>query len=287
MRDERLLRRPRRRSAARHRARLGRDQERRHQADGRRVARARRHDAAQRRSRRRPRRDDRRAARNRRATSSGRGATELQIDASAPLHAEAPYELVTRMRASINVLGPLLARCGQARVAMPGGDNIGNRKLDMHFRGPRGDGRRARRRARLHRGPHQPSVRARGWCSSSRASAPPRTSSPPRCWPRARPSSRTRPASPRSPTSPTCSTAWAPRSTARARRRSWSRGSRGSSRSRARSWPTASRPARCSWPSASPAAQATLLGARIDHVETVVMKLGEMGLQITQTPDGL
>src|SRR3954468_22359859 len=63
------------------------------------------------------------------------GPTELQIDASAPLHAEAPYELVTRMRASINVLGPLLARCGQARVAMPGGDNIGNRKLDMHFRG--------------------------------------------------------------------------------------------------------------------------------------------------------
>src|SRR3954449_2918055 len=63
------------------------------------------------------------------------GSTDLQIDASSPLHAEAPYELVTRMRASINVLGPLLARCGQARVAMPGGDNIGNRKLDMHFRG--------------------------------------------------------------------------------------------------------------------------------------------------------
>jgi UDP-N-acetylglucosamine 1-carboxyvinyltransferase len=63
------------------------------------------------------------------------GPAELQIDASADLHAEAPYELVTRMRASINVLGPLLARCGQARVAMPGGDNIGSRKLDMHFRG--------------------------------------------------------------------------------------------------------------------------------------------------------
>src|SRR5215218_9892017 len=63
------------------------------------------------------------------------GATELQIDASSPLDAEAPYELVTRMRASINVLGPLLARCGEARVAMPGGDNIGSRKLDMHFRG--------------------------------------------------------------------------------------------------------------------------------------------------------
>ena len=63
------------------------------------------------------------------------GPAELRIDAGAPLHAEAPYELVTRMRASINVLGPLLARCGQARVAMPGGDNIGSRKLDMHFRG--------------------------------------------------------------------------------------------------------------------------------------------------------
>ena len=39
------------------------------------------------------------------------------------------------MRASINVLGPLLARCGRARVAMPGGDNIGSRKLDLHMRG--------------------------------------------------------------------------------------------------------------------------------------------------------
>ena len=35
---------------------------------------------------------------------------------------EAPYELVSRMRASFNVLGPLLARCGEARVALPGGD---------------------------------------------------------------------------------------------------------------------------------------------------------------------
>jgi UDP-N-acetylglucosamine 1-carboxyvinyltransferase len=60
---------------------------------------------------------------------------ELTIDATGPLKPEAPYELVTRMRASINVLGPLLARCREARVAMPGGDNIGSRKLDMHFRG--------------------------------------------------------------------------------------------------------------------------------------------------------
>jgi UDP-N-acetylglucosamine 1-carboxyvinyltransferase len=63
------------------------------------------------------------------------GANELTIDATGPLTPEAPYELVTRMRASINVLGPLLARCREARVAMPGGDNIGSRKLDMHFRG--------------------------------------------------------------------------------------------------------------------------------------------------------
>jgi UDP-N-acetylglucosamine 1-carboxyvinyltransferase len=63
------------------------------------------------------------------------GEGELSVDAGGPLQPEAPYELVTRMRASINVLGPLLARCGEARVAMPGGDNIGSRKLDMHFRG--------------------------------------------------------------------------------------------------------------------------------------------------------
>ncbi len=60
---------------------------------------------------------------------------ELQIDATGPLQPEAPYELVSQLRASINVLGPLLARCGEARVAMPGGDNIGNRKLDMHIAG--------------------------------------------------------------------------------------------------------------------------------------------------------
>src|SRR5262249_41738537 len=63
------------------------------------------------------------------------GENELTIDATGPLTPEAPYELVTRMRASINVLGPLLARCGEARVAMPGGANIGSRQLDMHSRG--------------------------------------------------------------------------------------------------------------------------------------------------------
>ena len=59
----------------------------------------------------------------------------LRVDASGPLVPEAPYELVSRMRASVNVLGPLVARHGRARVAMPGGDNIGSRKLDLHMRG--------------------------------------------------------------------------------------------------------------------------------------------------------
>jgi len=59
----------------------------------------------------------------------------VRVDASGDLQPEAPYELVTRMRASFNVLGPLLARCGEARVALPGGDNIGSRKVDMHLRG--------------------------------------------------------------------------------------------------------------------------------------------------------
>jgi UDP-N-acetylglucosamine 1-carboxyvinyltransferase len=48
---------------------------------------------------------------------------------------EADYDLVRRLRASICVLGPLLARCGYARVAHPGGDAIGSRGLDMHIAG--------------------------------------------------------------------------------------------------------------------------------------------------------
>jgi UDP-N-acetylglucosamine 1-carboxyvinyltransferase len=63
------------------------------------------------------------------------GPDSLSIDASGDLEPEAPYEIVSRMRASINVLGPLLARCGEARVAMPGGDNIGSRKINMHLGG--------------------------------------------------------------------------------------------------------------------------------------------------------
>ena len=57
------------------------------------------------------------------------------IDATDLVSVEAPYDLVRRMRASIVVLGPLLARAGRARVAMPGGDNIGSRPIDLHVHG--------------------------------------------------------------------------------------------------------------------------------------------------------
>ncbi len=57
------------------------------------------------------------------------------VDTSDADGVETPYELVRRMRASIVVLGPLLARFGQARVAMPGGCNIGSRKIDLHLKG--------------------------------------------------------------------------------------------------------------------------------------------------------
>jgi UDP-N-acetylglucosamine 1-carboxyvinyltransferase len=48
---------------------------------------------------------------------------------------EAPYEIVRKMRASVLVLGPLLARCGTARVSLPGGCAIGTRPVDLHLKG--------------------------------------------------------------------------------------------------------------------------------------------------------
>ena len=57
----------------------------------------------------------------------------LTVVRPADINPEAPYELVERMRASIVVLGPLLARVGRARVALPGGDDFGPRPIDMHL----------------------------------------------------------------------------------------------------------------------------------------------------------
>jgi UDP-N-acetylglucosamine 1-carboxyvinyltransferase len=58
---------------------------------------------------------------------------DLVIDTPAELIPEAPYDLVEKMRASIVVLGPLLARASRARVSMPGGDDFGARPIDYHL----------------------------------------------------------------------------------------------------------------------------------------------------------
>lgn len=63
----------------------------------------------------------------------GNGRVTIDVPAQ-PSH-EADYDLVRRIRASIAVLGPLVARCGEAKVALPGGDAIGSRGLDMHVAG--------------------------------------------------------------------------------------------------------------------------------------------------------
>lgn len=67
------------------------------------------------------------------ANRPGQGVLELQADQISSL--EAPYELVKTMRASILVLGPLLARFGEARVSLPGGCAIGQRPVDQHIKG--------------------------------------------------------------------------------------------------------------------------------------------------------
>ncbi|HXY71851.1 MAG TPA: UDP-N-acetylglucosamine 1-carboxyvinyltransferase [Actinomycetota bacterium] len=61
--------------------------------------------------------------------------SDMIVDTASADGVEAPYELVRAMRASIVVLGPLLARRGRARIAMPGGCNIGSRKIDLHLKG--------------------------------------------------------------------------------------------------------------------------------------------------------
>jgi UDP-N-acetylglucosamine 1-carboxyvinyltransferase len=59
----------------------------------------------------------------------------MTVDTTAVQSHVAPYDLVQRMRASIQIMGPLVARFGEARVAMPGGCNLGPRKIDIHLRG--------------------------------------------------------------------------------------------------------------------------------------------------------
>src|SRR5687768_18223808 len=68
-------------------------------------------------------------------TGDGGGGGRVVIEVPDKPSTETDYDLVRRMRASISVLGPLVARCGTARVALPGGDAIGSRGLDMHISG--------------------------------------------------------------------------------------------------------------------------------------------------------
>ena len=64
-----------------------------------------------------------------------RDGSTVTLDASGLDNPVAPYEMVKTMRASILVLGPLIARCGEARVSLPGGCAIGARPVDQHIKG--------------------------------------------------------------------------------------------------------------------------------------------------------
>ncbi len=59
----------------------------------------------------------------------------IRLDTTRIAFSEAPYDVVRKMRASVLVLGPLLARCGQAHVSLPGGCAIGVRPIDQHLKG--------------------------------------------------------------------------------------------------------------------------------------------------------
>jgi len=69
------------------------------------------------------------------AEQSGEAEATVSLDASTVTRKEAPYDLVKTMRASILVLGPLVARFGEARVSLPGGCAIGTRPVDQHIKG--------------------------------------------------------------------------------------------------------------------------------------------------------
>lgn len=63
------------------------------------------------------------------------GTRTMRLTAGRIASTTAPYDLVRKMRASVLVLGPILARCGEARVSLPGGCAIGNRPVDLHVKG--------------------------------------------------------------------------------------------------------------------------------------------------------
>lgn len=68
------------------------------------------------------------------APNGGHDGRVMELTARTITNTTAPYDLVRKMRASVLVLGPLLARCGQARVSLPGGCAIGTRPVDLHIK---------------------------------------------------------------------------------------------------------------------------------------------------------
>ncbi|ATZ03210.1 TPA: UDP-N-acetylglucosamine 1-carboxyvinyltransferase [Streptococcus suis] len=71
----------------------------------------------------------------------------IDIDATGKLGSETPYKYVSQMRASIVILGPILARNGYAKVSMPGGCTIGSRPIDLHLKGLQAMGAKIKQRA--------------------------------------------------------------------------------------------------------------------------------------------
>ena len=104
------------------------------------------------------------------------GADELSLHADHIEKFEAPYDLVKTMRASFLVLGPLLARFGQARVSTPGGCAIGARPIDLHLKGLEAMGARHRADPRLRRSDGGAGCAARKFISICRRSARPKIS---------------------------------------------------------------------------------------------------------------
>lgn len=67
--------------------------------------------------------------------AAGEVGQRIEIVNSGAITPVAPFELADRIRASVNLVGPLLGRCGEIDIALPGGDDFGGRPIDMHLRG--------------------------------------------------------------------------------------------------------------------------------------------------------
>jgi UDP-N-acetylglucosamine 1-carboxyvinyltransferase len=110
-------------------------------------------------------------------TSAGGTVVSIATPAPDKLKLEAPYELVKTMRASVLVLGPLVARFGRARVSLPGGCAIGARPIDQHLKGLQAMGAEVKLDHGYVEAQGRGSLAPRSFSTRSRSPAP-RTS----CW---------------------------------------------------------------------------------------------------------